>query len=454
MAVWSEVDFPELSPTMRLDAEYYQPAFLDNVRFLQQNCRFPVEQFGDALLSISGGATPLGAEYPEDGVPFLRVQNIMQGFLNLDDVVYVSPEVHSTQLKRSQLQPNDVLLTITGVSYGKAAFVPSDLGSANINQHSVRMQFKEYLHPEYVAMFLNCRFGKLQSDMKITGVTRPALDYGEIGTFLIPILPDELQREVIELCEKSQHQRIRSLELYAEAETLLLDALGLNDLEATHAIAYERNFSEVARAGRFDAQYYHPEKYEVLEALDKLEGQTIGDYFPSRNDIINATDDFAPEVQNYDLTDALSFFLPDIDVMPTSELGSNKKRFQRGDVVVSRLRSYLKEIALVEASSPACVGSTEFIVLRPHPASDVSPELLLVYLRSEPVQKILRWCQDGSQHPRFKEDELLSIKLPDRLLTVQESVKVKVREAIQSFYDAQSLLENAKQRVEELIEGG
>src|SRR5207302_3269203 len=105
--------------------------------------------------------------------------------------------------------------------------------------------------------------------------------------------------------------------------------------------------------------------------------------------------------------------------------------------------SYLKEIALVEATSPACVGSTEFFVLRPR-SERVSSELLLVYLRSEPVQKILRWCQDGSQHPRFKEAELLSIKLPDRLLTVQDEVIAKVREAIKTFYDAQNLLEAAK----------
>ena len=170
--------------------------------------------------------------------------------------------------------------------------------------------------------------------------------------------------------------------------------------------------------------------------------------------MVDATSDFAAEVCNYDLTDALRFFLPDIETMPTDELGSMKKRFQRGDIVVSRLRSYLKEIAIVEATSPACVGSSEFIVFRARPDAGVCPELLLVYLRSEPVQKVLRWCQDGSQHPRFKDNELLSLKLPDRILKVQDEVKAKVREAIQSFYDAQNLLERAKARVEELIEGG
>jgi hypothetical protein len=128
----------------------------------------------DLITSISGGATPLGAEYPDEGVPFLRVQNILPGYLNLNDVVYISEAIHDGQLERSKLLPGDVVLTITG-SYGNAAYVPPTLGEANINQHSVRMALRPDILPEYITAFLNCRFGRLQSDMKITGITRPAL---------------------------------------------------------------------------------------------------------------------------------------------------------------------------------------------------------------------------------------------------------------------------------------
>ncbi|HEY0006010.1 MAG TPA: hypothetical protein VGB17_14610, partial [Pyrinomonadaceae bacterium] len=309
-------------------------------------------------------------------------------------------------------------------------------------------------NPQFIALFLQSSVGLALIERRYRGSSGQIEIYpDDIGSIPIPQLGENVEAEIVELCQQSQRQRTSSLELYAEAEALLLDALGLHDLNVTHPIAYERDFQEVSRAGRFDAQYYHPEKYEVLEALGPMSGESVGGLFQSVNQIIDAEADFASEVQNYDLTDALHFFLPDIAPIPITELGSNKKRFRRGDVVVSRLRSYLKEIALVEATSPACVGSTEFFVLRPR-SERVSSELLLVYLRSEPVQKILRWCQDGSQHPRFKEEELLSIKLPDRLLTVQDEIVAKVRGAIQTFYDAQNLLEAAKRRVEELIEEG
>jgi type I restriction enzyme, S subunit len=455
MAVWSEVSIPELSLTNRLDPEYYQPIYLDNLNFLKNRCAHEVVPLGRLLSSISGGATPSGAEYPEEGIPFLRVQNIMPGYLNLNDVVYIPESVHFGELKRSRLFPGDVLLTITGVSYGKSAYVPPTLGEANINQHSVRMSLTPDVLPEYLTTFLNSRFGRLQSDMKITGITRPALDYGEIRTILVPILPMPHQERIRRVMHKAEQTRQHSREIYFEAETLLLEELGLDTLDLSHELTYERTFSEAARAGRYDAQYYHPEKEQVLEQLAKLPGQSIGDYFNPIDDLFAPSSaDIGEFVQNYDLTQALRFFLHDIEATNTFELGSAKKRFQHGDVVVSRLRSYLKEIALVETSPSAnCVGSSEFIVLRPT-GPTVSAELLVVYLRSSPVQKILKWCQDGSNHPRFKDEELLSIKLPDRILIVQDEIKRIIRKAIEAYSDAIELLEDAKRRVEQMILAG
>jgi hypothetical protein len=57
------------------------------------------------------------------------------------------------------------------------------------------------------------------------------------------------------------------------------------------------------------------------------------------------------EVRNFDLTDALDPVLDDrLEPMPAAEVGSTKKHFRDGDLVISRLRSYLREIALVRTS--------------------------------------------------------------------------------------------------------
>jgi len=452
-AVWSEVSLGDLSTTGRLDAEHYRPIFIDNVQLLKTRVKHPVETFDNVLTSISGGATPLGADYPDHGIPFLRVQNIMPGYLNLDNVAYISEQVHHTLLSRSQLRVNDVLLTITGVSYGKAAYVPDGIGEANINQHSVRMHFTPNLLPEYVATFLNSRFGKLQTDMKITGVTRPALDYHEIGGILIPVLPIHEQQSIQQVLKQAEAIRRQAQRLYADAETILLHELGLDQVDLASELTYEMGFDQMMRAGRFDAEYYHPEKTHVLAQLERVPGETLDTYFHSVRQLVNPPNKYTEEtVRNYDLTDALSYFLDDqLDPIPLHELGSTKKRIANGDIVVSRLRSYLKEIALVTGCNEIpCVGSSEFIVLRPI-SRQVKPEALLVYLRSPIVQKIVKWSQNGSNHPRFEENELLKIKVPDTLLVIQDTLKDIVIEMLSLKRESTRLLEEAKQSVEQMI---
>jgi type I restriction enzyme S subunit len=122
-------------------------------------------------------------------------------------------------------------------------------------------------------------------------------------------------------------------------------------------------------------------------------------------------------------------------------------------VVISRLRSYLKEIAVVRTSHAlTTVGSSEFIVLRPT-GDGLSAETLMVFLRCLLVQTVLRWSQDGSNHPRFAEEDLLAIPVPDTALCVQKKIDALVHEAIDAHREAARLLEQAKKTVEDMISG-
>lgn len=151
------------NPTIRLDAQFFDPRYfatmdtLDKVAAVQE---WKIERLGDLLLkngnALAGGATPRGASYPDEGPKFIRVQNVRPYRLewNPDDPC-IDTRTHEKLLKRSQLQKDDVVLTITG-TYGIAAVVPPDFGPANINQHSVRIRVnqKEIL-PDYLCVFLN-----------------------------------------------------------------------------------------------------------------------------------------------------------------------------------------------------------------------------------------------------------------------------------------------------------
>ncbi len=210
-------------------------------------------------------------------------------------------------------------------------------------------------------------------------------------------------------------------------------------------------------AERIDAEYFHPAKQGFLDRLRSMPGKPLGAHFRLVRELFDPTAASpGAVVRNFDLGDALQPVLDDTkEPMPARAVGSAKKRCAAGDVVTSRLRAYLRETALVRTTAAVpSVGSSEFIVLRPH--NPVHPSLsqaaLLAFLRSQPVQTILRWSQDGSHHPRYGDDDLLSIPVPDAVCAAAPSIDALVENILLARARARTLLAQAQRAVEIAIE--
>ncbi|MDQ6703044.1 MAG: hypothetical protein M3Z96_08070 [Pseudomonadota bacterium] len=75
-----------------------------------------------------------------------------------------------------------------------------------------------------------------------------------------------------------------------------------------------------------------------------------------------------------------------------------------------------------------------------------------MFLRSTAVQTILKWCKDGSQHPRFNEGDLLSISIPDAVADASPQIEAIVKQGFAARQRARDLLNRAKRAVEIAIE--
>lgn len=434
----------------RTDAEFYQPRFL-KFDSLARN----TGQRLDSLFFEIIQPTEFVREYAPagTGAQFWRAQNVRRGYVDTDNVEFVDWAVFQ-QVHKSHVREGDVLITRTGANAGDCAVVPPGTQNIAVSSHTLRLVPKDIEMGYAVGVFFASDYGRDILLRAVSGSSRPQITKEVLRSIFLPDF-GPIKADLTELMRAFYREREGVETLHAEAEALLLAELELDNLDLSHQPPYTQNYSQVWASGRFDAEYFHPEKWWILEQLDAIPGKTVGDCFGSVRELLSPPERETGEVvYNYDLTDALRFFLDDdVEPVPTHELGSTKKRFQRGDVVASRLRSYLKEIAIVASPDDAnCVGSSEYIVLRAR-STLVSPELLLVYLRSPSVQAVLKWCQDGSNHPRFKEDELLALKLPDHILKVQEDIKRLIWEGIQASRDSRRLLEEAKRRVEEMVLG-
>lgn len=216
-------DLDNANATRRLDAAYFNPHYFATLVQLEEMSSergwvvVPLEDLlepsgqGGAL---TGGATPLGARYPDYGPKFIRVQNVRPNRLewSADSDVCIPADVHNGQLFRSQLRPGDVMFTITG-SYGNAAVVPEDFGPANMNQHSVRIRVKQSrIRSEYLAAFLNSSLCRPQIDRAATGSSRLALDYPSIRQLRILVPPTLAEQENIIGSITAKIREVKSLE--------------------------------------------------------------------------------------------------------------------------------------------------------------------------------------------------------------------------------------------------
>lgn len=462
MAVWSEVLFSELGNGRRLDAEYYDP---DLLRFEQeiQSSNSLIKPLGEIVRNgyrvvYENTMIYSPEEAPADAVRFLQAADV-SGALPIVKEANVGwvQRADWDRYPKGRIHHGEILVEVKGKAE-KVAIVPDDFPTETLVTGTLfKFQADEsQVSPFFLLAYLLSQYGRGFRSRCLTNTLIGFVSKQELYQIPVPLFNEKRQGEIAELIKASLTSERRSRESYAEAEALLESVLGLNELGLTPQLFYERRYSEVEEAGRFDAEYYQPPKKAVLDALARMPGSTVGEQYRSVRELWQPGKAEPGEyVRNYDLTDALQPFL-DETVEPTTPdtIASTKKRFEAGDLVVSRLRSYLKEIAVVHNTGDVpMVGSSEFIVLRPE-AGAIRVEALLVYLRSRYVQTVLKWCQDGSNHPRFDQKELLTLPVPDVVRDNQEEITDKVKESITARREAQQLLEEAKTMVEKAILGG
>ena len=203
----------------RMDLHHYQPELINIVHKINElPCKTLLEELLEEDSPISSGATPKGANYKDEGIPFLRVQNIRPMELLIEDIVYIDSETHES-IGRSKITQGDVLFTITGATFGYAAvFDNQEFTEANINQHIVRLRCnQEKIDPNFLALYLNSNLGYGQSRRNITGGSRPALDFGSIANFIVPCIDVSIQRLI--LSRYNQFIEVCNL-LYEKAERI------------------------------------------------------------------------------------------------------------------------------------------------------------------------------------------------------------------------------------------
>lgn len=141
-----------------------------------------------------GIATSSSSFFAEDGIIFLRNQNIKENYISLHDVLFIS-SFFSEQNKNKKLKAGDIVTVRTGYP-GVSAVVPVELEGSQTFTTLISRPIKEKSIPEYLCLFLNSHLGKNQIKNLQGGGAQQNLNSKALSR-LVVVIPSPLEQKKI-----------------------------------------------------------------------------------------------------------------------------------------------------------------------------------------------------------------------------------------------------------------
>jgi type I restriction enzyme S subunit len=190
--------------------------------------KWPLKELG-ALADIRSGVTkgrPLEGKATVD-VPYLRVANVQDGFLELSDVKTIA--VTAAEAERYRLESGDVLMTEGGDpdKVGRGAIWRGAIESCVYQNHVFRVRTeRSMLVPEYLVALLRTPYAKayfLRAAKRSSNLA--SINATQVRAFGVPVPPIALQRKFVVLVQHWERTKGRLERAVEEADALFLSLL-------------------------------------------------------------------------------------------------------------------------------------------------------------------------------------------------------------------------------------
>jgi type I restriction enzyme S subunit len=137
-------------------------------------------------------------EYVENGVPFLRGQNVRENRFDSEGLLYISPQFHH-KLSKSALRPGDLAIVRSG-AVGVTCVIPDTLPDANCSD-LVLIQRPLGFVPEYGAYYMNSLAKRHVAAGKV-GVALIHFNTKSVAALTVALPPLAEQTRIVEEVER------------------------------------------------------------------------------------------------------------------------------------------------------------------------------------------------------------------------------------------------------------
>jgi restriction endonuclease S subunit len=457
MAVWSAVPISALEYS-RIDADFYHPTYLKELGFwrrLEQHVG--ASRLGRLIAApVRTGRTPRSRSIKGDEkcIRFIKTDTVREGTIDFNNSALLPARVVG---ERDIIPADAVVMTIIGATpeiVGRVAIVRPDDPECVTNQNVAIISTNGRCDPYFLTAYFQTKWGRDQVWRHSRRTEQVNLNCREVERILVPNPAPDSQYAIGNLVREAFAASDRSVVLYQQAQQLLEAELGLDKLTFEKPVGYTARLSEATASGRIDADYFQTPFRQIDKHLDK--------YTTAKLDtLVDITKGI--EVGSAAYQASGHPFLRVSNVKETGiEIGPSDKYIS--PALYSRLQDYrpqVGELLLTKDGSPGvamsvdqdCDGIISGGIVRLKPKnSNVPNEYVALAINSHACRmQVERECS-GALILHWKPASIRKLRIPILAEPIMRQIADLVIEAKLARRESVRLLEQAKARVEQLIE--
>jgi len=454
MAAYSIIRKSELEGHLRMDAEYYQPEYLNLVKVLEES---------KAVSIRSVVATPKIKFQPHKDEPFQYIEisevDLLTGEYNQVEILGENAPDRAQWIVR----PDDVIVSLVRPIRNAVSLIGQDVKNLVCSSGFAVLK-PEKIEPEYLFVYLKLDSIIKLLDRRTTATMYPAITVEDVLETKIYLgdknFREDIKNQVVELRKELANSRL----FYAQAEQLLLKELGLENFE--REAAQGLNFaivslSEIKKADRMDSEYFQVIHKKMIEkVVAKLKILTVFDIFEFVRGMFVPTEFYTnektkrPFIRIKELTGRVGINEQEVIFLNEKYPNDTKNTLLENDLVVAIIGDTIGRVNLIEKELAGGFCSNNMVRLRIKKEWDDKflPEFAEILLQSSFIQRQIRQKMAQTGQPKINDKELKNMVIPILPQQTQQKIAELVRKSHQARREAQELLAQAKQKVEKLIE--
>lgn len=448
MAVWTSPQLIETYLNRRIDSEFFDPAYIEAEN---ATLRCDTELLGRLGYFVPG---PFGSAFHVQNYDFkspyryIRGRDVKPFFLLDDDNRYV-PEADFNRLDKYSVLPQDLMISVVG-TLGNVAICTEDDAPAVFSCKSTVFRSKDAA-PYFLLAYLNSHFGRMCLLRRQRGAVQTGLNIEDLRAVPVPRFGSVIEEGIASLVQSSHQSAKQATQAYTQAQQLLESELGLDKLRFDKPVGYTARFSELELSRRFDSEHYYP-------AFDNLKAKLPkGVRFIPLGPLLNFCQRGKQPIYS-------EHGLP---VLNSKHILENKITLERNRYAkpnpVPSLQIQYGDV-LINGTGRGTIGRTAPYLIEEHQAipdnhvtilrsPTLDPAYLSFYLNSQAGKLQVEKYQRGSSGQlELYPFDIRKFQVWEAPQSVQQEIRRLYEQATESAKQSRELLDQAKTRVEQIIE--